>query len=91
MVYDLIFNYYKITFMQTKNENIEFLKTKVQEIRIAKFSAEINSLLQLPNNIITTLNSVFLNSRNSSPLNLFICKSFNNNLANNIYYNSNKE
>ncbi len=41
--------------MQTKTENLEFLKRKVQEVRIAKFSAEINSVLQLPNNIITTL------------------------------------
>ena len=41
--------------MLNKDENLEFLKRKIQELKYAKFSAEINSLLQLPNNIITTL------------------------------------
>jgi general stress protein 26 len=43
--------------MLTKDENLEFLKQKMQEIRSAKFSAEINSLLQLPNNVITIINA----------------------------------
>jgi general stress protein 26 len=41
--------------MIRKNEHLDFLKKKIQEISLAKFSAHSDSLLQLPNNIITTL------------------------------------
>src|ERR1700753_1893595 len=41
--------------MVTKAENLQFLKQKIHEIRSAKFSADIHSLLQLPNNVITIL------------------------------------
>ncbi len=37
------------------DENLVFLKEKIKDIRIALFKAEINSELQLPNNIIQTL------------------------------------
>ena len=41
--------------MLTKNENLLFLQKKIGEIKIARFSAEIDAGLQLPNNIISTL------------------------------------
>ncbi len=37
------------------DENLAFLKEKIKDIRIALFKSEINSELQLPNNIIQTL------------------------------------
>ena len=37
------------------DENLVFLKEKIKEIKIALFKSEINSELQLPNNIIQTL------------------------------------
>jgi general stress protein 26 len=40
---------------KSENERLDFLKRKIQEIQLAKFNAEIDSLLQLPNSIITTL------------------------------------
>ncbi len=39
-----------------QDQNMLFLKDKIREIKIALFKAEINSELQLPNNIIQTLN-----------------------------------
>ena len=41
--------------MLTKNENLLFLQKKIGEIKIARFSAEIDAGLQLPNNIVSTL------------------------------------
>lgn len=41
--------------MQQLDENLGFLKSKIDDIKIAIFKAEINSELQLPNNIIQTL------------------------------------
>ena len=38
-----------------QDENLYFLKTKIQDIKIAMFKSEINIGLQLPNNIIQTL------------------------------------
>src|SRR4051812_8750582 len=38
-----------------QDENLVFLKQKISEIKVALFRAEINSELQLPNNIIQTL------------------------------------
>jgi hypothetical protein len=38
-----------------KDENLEFLNSKIREMRIAMFRAEASSLLCPPNNIITTL------------------------------------
>jgi len=40
---------------KNENGNLDFLKRKIQETRLAKFNAEIGSVLQLPNSIITTL------------------------------------
>lgn len=37
------------------DENLIFLKEKINDIKIALFKSEINSELQLPNNIIQTL------------------------------------
>ncbi len=37
------------------DENLVFLKEKIREIKFALFKSEINSELQLPNNIIQTL------------------------------------
>ena len=36
----------------TNDENLNFLKEKISDIRIALFKSEINSELQLPNNIV---------------------------------------
>ena len=41
--------------MLTKDENLDFLQNKIRNIKSAMFSSEINSELQLPNNIISTL------------------------------------
>ncbi|MEO7263501.1 MAG: pyridoxamine 5'-phosphate oxidase family protein [Ferruginibacter sp.] len=41
--------------MQYIDENLGFLKSKIDDIKIALFKSEINSELQLPNNIIQTL------------------------------------
>jgi len=41
--------------MLTKDNNLEFLKQKIAEIKVARFRAEMNSELQLPNNIINTI------------------------------------
>lgn len=41
--------------MQQFDENFSFLKSKIDEIKIALFKSEMNSELQLPNNIIETL------------------------------------
>lgn len=37
------------------DENLKFLKEKIKDIKVALFKSEINSELQLPNNIIQTL------------------------------------
>lgn len=37
------------------DENLVFLKEKIKDIKVALFKSEINSELQLPNNIIQTL------------------------------------
>ena len=37
------------------DENLDFIKDRIKDIRIALFKSEINSELQLPNNIIQTL------------------------------------
>lgn len=52
MVWRLKF-YTQILFMQ--DENLFFIKEKIEEIKIALFKAEIDSILKLPNNIISTL------------------------------------
>ena len=41
--------------MNNNDTTLAFLKEKIENIRIALFKAEINSELQLPNNIISTL------------------------------------
>ncbi|HMJ46022.1 MAG TPA: pyridoxamine 5'-phosphate oxidase family protein [Ferruginibacter sp.] len=41
--------------MNHLDENLTFLKEKIKDIKIALFKSEINSELQLPNNIIQTL------------------------------------
>ena len=41
--------------MFTEDTPFLLLKKKMESIRVARFSAEINSLLQLPNNIVTIL------------------------------------
>lgn len=38
-----------------QDENLDFLKEKIKDIKIALFKSEINSELQLPNNIIQVL------------------------------------
>ncbi|HMK03523.1 MAG TPA: hypothetical protein VK489_05005 [Ferruginibacter sp.] len=40
---------------QYEDENLDFLKEKIKEIKIALFKSEIDCELQLPNNIIQTL------------------------------------
>jgi Pyridoxamine 5'-phosphate oxidase like len=47
----------KITTMQYyyQDRNLDFLKEKIQDIKIALFKTELNPALQLPNNIIQTL------------------------------------
>jgi len=54
MVYVLIFNL-KQLIMITTNNDLGFLQQKITEIKSALFKAEINSVLQLPNNIVSTL------------------------------------
>jgi len=41
--------------MLTKDDNLQFLQKKIGEIKVAMFKAEMNSVLQLPNNIISTI------------------------------------
>jgi|tagenome__1003787_1003787.scaffolds.fasta_scaffold20563811_2 hypothetical protein len=41
--------------MQPDNQDLLFLKEKIEEIKIALFKADTDSLLQLPNNIVSTL------------------------------------
>ncbi len=41
--------------MHPNDTTLDFLKAKIEDIRIALFKAEMNSVLQLPNNIISTL------------------------------------
>ncbi len=41
--------------MVTKDEHLDFISTKIDQLRIAIFRAEIRSVLKLPNNIISTL------------------------------------
>ena len=41
--------------MLTRDKDIRFLQKKIGEIKIAMFKAEIDPLLQLPNNIVSTL------------------------------------
>lgn len=41
--------------MQPSDTTLHFLREKIQDIRIALFKAEMASVLQLPNNIISTL------------------------------------
>lgn len=41
--------------MLTQDDNLLFLQRKIGEIKIAMFKAEMDSVLQLPNNIISTL------------------------------------
>ncbi len=40
---------------QTQDENLIFIKEKISDIKVAIFKSEINSELQLPNNIIQVL------------------------------------
>lgn len=49
------FLYVKHYLMQHLDENLHFLKSKISEIKFAIFKSEINSELQLPNNIIQVL------------------------------------
>ena len=39
----------------TQDENLNFIKEKISDIKVAIFKSEINSELQLPNNIIQVL------------------------------------
>ena len=41
--------------MLTQDDNLLFLQRKIGEIKVAMFKAEINSVLSLPNNIVSTL------------------------------------
>jgi len=41
--------------MRYHDDNLNFLQEKIKDIKIALFKSEINSELQLPNNIIQTL------------------------------------
>lgn len=41
--------------MLTKDTSLLFLQKKIKEIKIARFKTEIDSGLQLPNNIVSTL------------------------------------
>ena len=41
--------------MLTQDDNLTFLQRKIGEIKVAMFKAEIDSELQLPNNIVSTL------------------------------------
>ncbi len=41
--------------MLDKDDNLQFLLNKINSIKVARFTAEINAELQLPNNIISTL------------------------------------
>ena len=41
--------------MQYHDDHLSFLKEKIRDIKVALFKSEINSVLQLPNNIIQTL------------------------------------
>src|SRR3954471_25052112 len=41
--------------MLTQDDNLLFLQRKIGEIKVAMFKAEIDSELQLPNNIVSTL------------------------------------
>lgn len=41
--------------MENTNQDLLFLKEKIEEIKIARFKAETDSILRLPNNIISTL------------------------------------
>ena len=41
--------------MEYHDENLTFLKEKIKDLKIALFRSEINSELQLPNNVIQTL------------------------------------
>ncbi|HAZ92481.1 MAG TPA: hypothetical protein DCX70_03550, partial [Chitinophagaceae bacterium] len=41
--------------MQYLDSNLEFLKERIKEIKIALFRSESYSELQLPNNVISTL------------------------------------
>ncbi|MGC4101968.1 hypothetical protein [Ferruginibacter sp.] len=40
---------------QHQNENLLFIREKIQEIKIALFKSEIDSELKLPNNVVQTL------------------------------------
>lgn len=42
--------------MQYNDTHLSFLKEKIMDIKVALFKSEINSELQLPNNVIHTLN-----------------------------------
>lgn len=41
--------------MEANSEDLLFLKQKIEDIKIALFKAETDSILRLPNNIISTL------------------------------------
>jgi hypothetical protein len=58
-------------------ENLQFLISKTQEIKKALFKADINSILTLPNNIITTL-------KTDDDGNVWFYTSCNGNYAKNI-------
>lgn len=45
----------KISTMQFNDTHLNFLRNKIKEIRIARFTSEINSELSLPNNVIETI------------------------------------
>lgn len=64
--------------MHTRDKNLRFLQKKIGEIKIAMFKAEIDPLLQLPNNIISTL-------RTDDEGNIWFFTSFKGNLTKYIY------
>lgn len=60
MAYHLIFKvqaHFKLITMQYfhRDSNLEFLKEKIKDIKIALFKTELNPELQLPDNIVQTL------------------------------------
>ena len=61
----------------TKDERLEFLQKKITELRVALFKAEINTELQLPNNIVSTIKA-------DNKGNIWFFSSCNGNYAKNI-------
>ena len=63
--------------MFTNDDNLSFLQKKISEIKVAMFKADIDSVLQLPNNIVSTL-------KTDSDGNIFFFTSCNGKHAKNI-------